>query len=107
MKLSDGKLVDIDTDDGGLDKSRGLCRLKDNICLEIIRASGYNKTIAHRRAWRNGRRARFRTWCPYGRGGSTPLARTTHKTLAMQGLFLFFVGPPPDKGPASADFMLI
>ena len=27
--------------------------------------------------WRNGRRARFRSVCPKGRGGSTPLSRTT------------------------------
>ena len=26
--------------------------------------------------WRNGRRARFRTLCPQGRGGSTPLPGT-------------------------------
>ena len=28
------------------------------------------------REWRNGRRARFRSVCPKGRGGSTPLSRT-------------------------------
>ena len=27
--------------------------------------------------WRNGRRARFRIWCPQGRGGSTPLPGIT------------------------------
>ena len=29
------------------------------------------------RAWRNGRRARLKICCPYGRGGSSPPARTT------------------------------
>ena len=29
------------------------------------------------REWRNGRRAGFRCQCPLGRGGSTPLSRTT------------------------------
>src|SRR5947207_5425363 len=28
-------------------------------------------------AWRNGRRASLRSWCPKGRGGSNPLADTT------------------------------
>lgn len=30
--------------------------------------------------WRNGRRARFKIWCPKGRVGSTPTRTTTVKS---------------------------
>ena len=38
-------------------------------------------SYVHSPEWRNGRRARLKIWCPFGRVGSTPTSGTTIKSL--------------------------
>lgn len=45
---------------------------------------GSSPTCPTKREWRNGRRARLRTVCPQGRGGSTPLSRTSPYSSVRQ-----------------------
>src|SRR5437588_7832815 len=39
-------------------------------------------------AWRKGRRARFRIWCPKGRGGSNPLADSSSRPQLFNARFV-------------------
>ena len=51
----------------------------------------------HSGEWRNGRRARFRSVCPKGRGGSTPPSPTLPRACSPSR-----TTPPPGPGPGPA-----